>query len=41
MLFYITYVCSKWQYMDIIIYGFNVVKTLTVTDFLEVNGINR
>ncbi len=28
-------------YMDIIIYGFNVVKTLTVTNFLEVHSINR
>ncbi len=27
-------------YVDIIQNGFNAVKTLTVTDFLKVNGIN-
>jgi hypothetical protein len=37
----ITYVCSKWQYMDIVKNGFNAVKALTVTDFLKVIGVNR
>jgi hypothetical protein len=43
----IIYVCSKcgklWHLwcMDIVKNGLNAVKTLTVTDFLKVNGVNR
>ncbi len=27
--------------MDIVTYGFKAVKTFSITDFLEVNGVNR